>query len=167
MGKALRHQSITVVFLMHCSLLVSAGHEQHELRLSTYNITHTYTGVLTEGDENRARAGRGKEKKHLPWVSNRAVGREEQEKDREREEKREKVNIQEGKAVLQLMAVSEQWMCARRCASSPGLRAGCRLDSGACSSEMERVLVSTGKHRGARSTKSPQAKAEGWDAGVE
>lgn len=50
-------------------------------------------GGLTNGDENRARAGGGKEKKHLPWVSSRAVGREEHEKDREREEKREKVNI--------------------------------------------------------------------------
>lgn len=28
----------------------------------------------TKEDKNRARASRGKEKKHLPWVSSRAVG---------------------------------------------------------------------------------------------
>lgn len=48
----------------------------------------------TKEDKNRARAGRGKEKKHLPWVSSRAVGREESEKDMEREEKREKLIFQ-------------------------------------------------------------------------
>lgn len=40
-----------------------------------------------EGDKKRARAARGKEKKHLPCVSSRAVVREEHEEDRERKEK--------------------------------------------------------------------------------
>lgn len=44
-------------------------------------------GGLTKRDKKRARAARGKEKKHLPCVSSRAVVREEHEKDRERKKK--------------------------------------------------------------------------------
>lgn len=95
------------------------------------------------------------------------MGREEFEKDREREEKRETVNIHGGKAVLQMTAVSERWTWCKAACESRGPHAGHRLGSRHRGSKMERRLASTGEHRGAGSPESPpwQAKAEGWDAG--
>lgn len=86
--------------LMHNSDPAPAGQERLELGwyLAPARSKYRQTG-LTKEDKNRQSRMRKGEEAVLPWVSSRAVGREEQqETDREKEENREKVNVALGKA---------------------------------------------------------------------
>lgn len=86
--------------LMHNSDPAPAGQEHLELGwyLAPAHSKYRQTG-LTKEDKNRQSRMRKGEEAVLPWVSSRAVGREEQqETDRKKEENREKVNVALGKA---------------------------------------------------------------------
>jgi len=82
-----------------------------------------------------------------------------------REKKRGKKLISQGKAALQMTAVSEQWTWSKAVCELAG--AACRAQAGA-QSLWQRDGEEAGEHWRSGSPKSPpQKKAEGWDAGRE
>lgn len=92
--------SVTVMVSTHSSDPAPAGWDHLELGwcLAPEHSKCRQRG-LTKEDKNKQSRMRKGEKAVLPWVSSRAVGREErQETDREKEENREKVNVALGKA---------------------------------------------------------------------